>query len=167
MSFEPKRIRIVQPGWIGYTGEIGSVVFEDGVSVNVVAPVFIDRIGAEIQVVDADTGELQGAQVRMIESRCIPLNSMDQLQRTASIEEVAKPNDEPPIIKETEEPEEKIVWTDEQLMAVADDKGINGLREIGNPIGAKGRSIPELISNILKCQDELRLQAEALLPRAG
>ncbi|TOK02416.1 hypothetical protein CGI28_25555, partial [Vibrio parahaemolyticus] len=35
---------------------------------------------------------------------------------------------------------------------VADESGLRGLREIGDAVGVKGKSIPELIDRILKNQ---------------
>ena len=42
-----------------------------------------------------------------------------------------------------------------ELEEIADKQGLMGLRAIGNGIGAKGRSINELINSILKQQGNL------------
>jgi hypothetical protein len=44
------------------------------------------------------------------------------------------------------------VWTEEELAAVADKSGIDGLREIGTPMGVKARSIREMIDGIVAAQ---------------
>ena len=43
----------------------------------------------------------------------------------------------------------------EMLEKVADAKGINGLREIAEPLGLKGRSIPDLIKQILAAPNRI------------
>lgn len=48
---------------------------------------------------------------------------------------------------------EGAVYSDEQLGIIADREGINGLRKIAEALGVKGRSIRELIENILKAQE--------------
>lgn len=42
--------------------------------------------------------------------------------------------------------------TREELEAIADEKGISGLREIGNELGVKSNSIEDLIGKILAAQ---------------
>ncbi|EPE2648731.1 hypothetical protein KW516_19120 [Vibrio fluvialis] len=50
------------------------------------------------------------------------------------------------------EPAESGEYTREQLEAIADKRGLKGLREIGDKLSIKGKSIPELIERILKGQ---------------
>ncbi|MDX5412913.1 MAG: hypothetical protein LPK02_07680 [Rhodobacterales bacterium] len=45
-----------------------------------------------------------------------------------------------------------VVYTREELEAIADDKGITGLREIGDALDAKSNSIEGLIEKILAAQ---------------
>lgn len=164
MWSEPRKIRIVQPGWETFTGHFGPTEFVDGVSVDVVDPVFIDRCAAEIKVVDFETEEPVGAQVRLIETACIPLDVLDTLPTATPADLKSKAPAPAPVVVDEEDARE---WSEEDLMALADDKGIKGLREIGDPMGAKGRSIPELIDSVLKVQDERRRQAGSRLPREG
>jgi hypothetical protein len=164
MERRPRIIRIVQPGWDGFTGHFGSTEFKNGVSIYPVDPVFIDRIAAEIKVVEHETDESLGVQVRMIDAQCVRLSVLDQLPRATPEDLIQrKPEPEKDTKEETKEPPK--VWTDEDLMAIADTEGIKGLRAIGDPMGAKGRAIPELIMEILKVQKEEHARADALLPR--
>jgi hypothetical protein len=162
---EPRRIKIAQPGWENFTGQFGPVEFKDGVSVSLVDPIFIDRCAAEIKIVDAESDKPVGVQERLIEAKCVTLDVLDRLPR-ATDADVAPKSAPAPTPKPIEAAEE-VVWTDEKLMAIADDKGIRGLREIGDPINAKGRAIPELIANILQIQDERARAAATRLPREG
>ena len=41
-------------------------------------------------------------------------------------------------------------WTQEELSAIADEKGIKGLREIGDDLGLKGTGIADLIAKIVE-----------------
>lgn len=161
MSQSPRKIRIVQPGWESYSGPYGHIEFKDGVSVDPVDWLQADRIAADLQVVDAADGEQIGAQVRLIETKCIPLDALDRLM-TAEDEPPPAPV---PVAPAPSAPEK--VWSVEALHDIADKEGIKGLREIGNALGAKGRAIPELIEDILKVQDEKLRAANARLPREG
>jgi hypothetical protein len=160
---DPRRIRIVQPGWETYTGPFGSITFDQGVSTHLVDPVSIDRIAAEMHVIDADSKDKLGAQERMIHIKTQRLDAIDRLDRVPEgvvVDPVVKVEKIEPTLGEK-------IWTVNDLEAVADDTGIRGLREIGDPMGAKGRAIPELIGNILRVQDELRSAAAARLKREG
>lgn len=161
MSQSPRKIKIVQPGWESYTGPYGHIEFKDGVSVDPVDWIQADRIAADLQVADAADGQQIGAQVRLIETKCIPLDSLDVL-KTAENE----PQPAPPPVKAAPVAPVK-VWTPDELMNLADKEGIKGLREIGNALGAKGRAIPELIEDILHAQDERQRAADSRLPREG
>ena len=44
------------------------------------------------------------------------------------------------------------VWSLAELEAIADAEGIGGLREVGDILKVKGRSIDDLIQSILKIQ---------------
>ena len=51
-----------------------------------------------------------------------------------------------------EEHDDPRVWTLSELEAIADAEGISGLREVGEIVEVKGRSIGDLIQNILSKQ---------------
>lgn len=161
---EPRKIKIAQPGWEGFTGQFGPVEFKDGVSLGPVDQVFVDRCAAEIKIVDAETGAPVGVQERLIEAQCVTLDVLDRLPRATEADVAPAPKPAPAPVQVAEDVK---TWTDEELMAIADDQGIKGLREIGDAMGAKGRAIPELINNILQIQDERARAAASRLPREG
>ncbi len=152
----PRTVKIVQKGWENYTGQLGAADFVKGVSMHPLDFVTIDRIAVDIQIVDADSNEALGVQHRMVGADCIRMDALDTLKRASEVEPAPEPAPAP---VEEEKPAEEsphrpdaVKWSEESLMAIADDQGIKGLRAVGDPMGAKGRAIPELIDNILKAQ---------------
>lgn len=71
----------------------------------------------------------------------------DIQQEDESQEDESQEDEEP-----ATEPAESGEYTREQLEAIADKRGLKGLREIGDKLSIKGKSIPELIERILKGQ---------------
>lgn len=125
------KIKIVQPGWEGFTGNFGSIDFKDGVSVNDVSDMEAARIGAVVRV-ENDEGHDPSMAQRIIDTYDQPAP-----QGKTTIEAAEEP-----------QPECKF-YTAAELEEVADKKGIKGLREIADPLGVKGKSIGELIHEIL------------------
>ncbi len=156
MPRTPRTVKIVQKGWENFSGQLGTANFVKGVSAHPLDVVTIDRIAVDLQIVDADSKELLGVQHRMIASQCVRLNSLDTLKRASEVEPAPEPApapvEEPKPAEESPHRPDALKWTEESLMAIADDQGIKGLRAVGDPMGAKGRAIPELIDNILKAQ---------------
>ncbi|SER26062.1 hypothetical protein SAMN05216548_11411 [Faunimonas pinastri] len=148
-----KHLRITAKGWEGYTGHIGMVEFVDGRSVSVVPQVLADRVSASIGVVEIDEDGLEdeaGAAARIIGGATLTVQ-IDPLARASEADREA----EQKRLKDTAgRPPADTLYTQKELMAIADDKGINGLREIAKPWGVRDRSIPGLLVAILKAQAE-------------
>jgi hypothetical protein len=143
------KVKIVEKGWETFSDNIGGVDFVDGVSVREITEYEIARIAGSIQVVNLETGkQLNDAATlsdnigTVLEPRpdasVITQKQFDQLNA----------NDAPtkPEIVGAK------VYTNDELLKIADEKGIQGLRDIAAPLGVKGRAIPELIENILAAQ---------------
>jgi hypothetical protein len=154
-----RRIRITQPTWLGFTGHMASVEFVDGVSTTFVPQNIYDRIAAELSIVDDRSEEILGVQTRMISARLKTLNVLPDTARAPVVtpEVVVEFVPPPPVLTPK--------WTKETLEALADKTGIKGLREIGDPLSAKGRAIPELIEAILRAQNEVVARREGQLAR--
>ncbi len=150
------RIRITQEGWAGFTGNIGGVEFADGVSIETVPQIAADRIACSVLCVNADSeaGEQVGISARYIENQAIQMDVEEALP-VITDEEIAAS-----IVAASQKTVE-VYFTGEELEAIADEKGINGLRAIAEPLGVKARAIPDLISNILKAQDAIRVRIAA------
>lgn len=137
------KLRLTAAGWESYTGQMGVIFFEDGLSVSDVLPVDAVRVAG---VIGAEWEDGSPANVSQI--------YLDNMQTEAA---VVQDNRQP------EEPEVKLAdvaqvvsdimaptYTEEQLAEIADKSGIAGLRDIAEPLGIKGNSIAGLVAAILK-----------------
>lgn len=133
------KLRLTAPGWQTYTGQMGVIFFENGLSVADVLPVDAVRVAG---VIGAEWEDGTPANVSQI--------YLDNLKTEAPI---AKDNREPEAPVEAKKEvvaEPAVTYTEDQLAEIADKKGIGGLREIAGPLGIKGNSISGLIEAILK-----------------
>jgi len=131
------KIKIVEAGWAGYTGPLGPVEFVDGVSVDDVSKGEMRQLSGIIQFEDADTGSDPSLAQELIDSQNVPA----PLATVPTTEQIG------PVMPEK-------VWTNDELVAIADAHGIKGIREVATPMGLKGTSIAELIGKILSVQAE-------------
>lgn len=163
------RIKIVSGIFKGYTGVIGAgYAFVDGVSVEELPTAVAQMISAEGDafVVDAD-GELllneQGAHYKVMPGAMPIADSIEVPLPMKRVNEVVdEENDIETYIPQkgslehadaaTVADAEQTSYTREHLEAIADKSGLRGLREVGDKLKVKGKSIPELIEKILsKC----------------
>lgn len=133
------KLRLTQAGFEKYTGQMGVVMFDNGLSVGDVLPIDAIRISAAI---GADWEDGSAANVGDMY-----LNNMDvpafvgraQGQTSVSVDSV-----KPAIVPAQAQ------HTKDTLAKIADAEGIMGLRAIADPMGVKGTSIVGLIEAILK-----------------
>jgi hypothetical protein len=140
------KLRLTQGGFENYTGQMGVVWFENGLSTTDVAPIDGIRISAAIGAswedgTAANVGEMY-------------LNHMDVPAFVGMAD--AAPQEQAPT-QQSSAPDAPAaapttVYSEEELAKIADEKGIAGLRAIGDPLGAKGTAIVGLIAEILKKQ---------------
>jgi len=132
-----KRIRLTQPGWENYTGALCGGQFVEGLSEELA-----DRQAAQVANIvtceDAETGFNPSSSQHLIDSRDDSAEVVPE--RTAAAQEVATPK-----------PERELL-TREGLEEIALKRGINGIREISNPMGVRSTSINTLIELILQKQ---------------
>lgn len=144
--FRPRRVRVIEAGWEGYTGFIGTALFEGGVSVDPVSFREQQILGGILRVESMDEGE-EGAQLgpsaELVRSRDID----------ADHERVAAAAQGVPVGEHGEVRLAVERYTREELEEIADRRGIAGLRDIAAPYRVKGRSITELITEILQAQN--------------
>ena len=136
------KLRLTQAGFEKYTGQMGVVMFDNGLSVGEVLPIDAIRISAAI---GADWEDGSAANVGDMY-----LNNMDVPAFVGR-----GPSNEPA----PAEPQAKIAapasgttYSKDDLAKIADAEGIAGLRAISDPLGVKGTSIVGLIEAILKHQ---------------
>ena len=143
------RVRIVKAGWQTFTGQFAGHRFVDAVSVEKLPQVTIDRIAALTQIVD-EKDEPVGVIVRDDAAKEVEAPVIAPLQTLEAVLAAAEP-----IIDGA-----RVIYPHDTLLAIADKKGISGLREISDPLGVKGRAIPDLIQAILQAQDQIALNPE-------
>lgn len=127
------KLRMTQKGFETYTGQIGVLFFENGVSTTDALDIDATRISAVMGCEWED-----GTPANMGQRY---LNSMNNPAPMTQVN---------PVSEHTPKHEAKVLYTEEQLASVADAKGISGLREIADQLGIKGTSIRALIDTILK-----------------
>jgi hypothetical protein len=143
------KLRLTQAGFENYTGQMGVVWFENGLSTTDVLPIDGIRISAALGAVWDDGSAANVGQMY--------LNNMEVPAFVGMADNQAKaPEPVAPVetVKQAlGEPDGGLVtYTEEMLAKIADEKGIGGVREVGDKLGVKGTSIVGLIAAILKAQ---------------
>lgn len=137
------KLRLTQAGFENFTGQMGVVWFENGLSTTDVSPIDGIRISAAI---GADWEDGSAANVGDMY-----LNSMDVPAFVGMADKPSEPVAAPVAPTEVSNAPHT-AYTEAQLAQIADEKGIGGLREIADPLGVKATSIVGLIAAILKHQ---------------
>lgn len=149
-------IKITQPGWETFTGEMGGAQFENAVSTDHVSKQTAYALGSYLSVMEVDAA---GNELGIV-------NHAHDLWRAKEVSaEVVAPRKRLSDIQAEEEAAAKAAaetagqdapaptrHTQATLEAIAADKGISGIREIAEPLGIKGTAIRTLISEILARQ---------------
>lgn len=131
------KLKLTAAGFETYTGQMGVVWFEDGLSTDDVLPVDAVRIAG---VMGAEWEDGTSANVSQIY-----LDNMN----TPAVQGMADKQSEPTSVKK-ENLVSTVQYTEDELAAIADKDGIVGLRAIAEPMGIKGQSIKSLLEGILK-----------------
>lgn len=161
-----KHIRITEPAYANYTGELGIVIFKDGLSVEKWPPHVRNRLAAAMRVaeVNEDGSELAaGGAEEMLRNRLTeaevakPLHVQTHAEKLAELIEAA-----------TGEKQPAPLYTMEQLEEIAREKKRQGLIEIANKWRVRATNIPSLIAGILDAQAKFkdRTEGKAQLVRA-
>lgn len=138
------KIKIDEVGYENYTGVLGLVEFVDGVSVNDVAEGEVNRMAAVLRVVSVDSEKQLGALVDYAKDSQVGFEQEGKHSVGA---------DSPAAFVDVDtsipEGSAKETYTREELEALADKEGINGLRVIGDSLKVQSTSIKGLIGAIL------------------
>lgn len=140
------KLRLTQDGFASYTGQMGVVQFVDGLSIADVKPSDAVRMAAVMQCEWEDGSPANVAQA-ILDNAHTPAPMAAPVAPQVPVAPAAP--QAPVTVAETVAPAGPTVYTRESLEAVADQKGIKGLREIAAPLGIKAHSIAELIDEIL------------------
>lgn len=149
------KLRLLQSGFETYTGQMGTVFFDNGLSTADVKPIDAVRMAAQF-LCEWEDGTTASVAQSILDHAHITTGMLpvEQNADQALAQGVATANGidvvpaGPAATPVTPAAPAK-VHTEAELHAVADDKGIKGLREIAAPLGIKGNSIAELIAEIL------------------
>jgi hypothetical protein len=144
-----KFLKTASPRHIGYTGVLGRVMFKDGLSTEMVPQLIRDRMAAAMPFIEIDAEgneEPAGTLHRMrggVAQRMLPARAQRQSEEEKALE-----------VSTDALAKQKIpqLETRESLEAIADQKGIAGVREIADKWGVKHRSINALIAMVLEEQ---------------
>ena len=149
-AYKSRRLRIVDKSLENYTGLLGTVEFEHGVSVDLVPWIEAGRLGAIVHIEDADQEDYQVSESAEIE-RSQDLAADDI--RVTDFDRSHQLDGETKLALDH--------YTREQLEAIADKEGLAGVRELARQRGGTGRSILECIESVLKNQAAENAKREA------
>lgn len=149
------KIKLIEPGYENYTGYFGQVLFECSVSTHPVSESQARFLGSILRVAPVDENGQEGAalqnaaneqfqQAMKNEAYLNDAPTQAELDARAAAEKKDEVSEEPKSVG--------VVYTREQLEAVADKSGIKGLREIADTLNVKGSDIKKLIKLILDAQ---------------
>lgn len=151
------QIRLTDPGFAGYNGYFGNIMFTDGVSEHI-SSVEAERLGCIVACETLD-GENPSATQRMVDVRN---KDLDELRGTAhevsNLFAQAAEQSGDQVTEQVQSVNSSAAkpgfdFTREDLEALADAEGIAGLRNIGSQHGVKGRSIAEIIEELLALKE--------------
>ena len=134
------KLRIVEPGWINFSGDFGGVEFVDNVSVREVSEREAFSLSNLVRIETLEGSNPSSSQ-----------QQLDIVHLAMDAETFAEGSESP----QSFAPAASIQvqqYDRDALQAIADSKGIEGLRAIAGPLGLQGKSINGLISSILNAQ---------------
>ena len=146
------KLKITQKGFENYTGQMGMVLFQNGISVKDVDERAALRLAAGISMTWEDGSQVKYT-VKKVEPTA-PIGRETHLVATDGLPEEVRGNDGKTIYVEPEIDRSllKITrrYTREELEDIADQSGLKGIREIAGPLGIKGTSINALIDKVME-----------------
>ena len=143
------KIKLIEPGYENFNGNLGPIWFEQSVSVDHVSYADVNFISTIMRIADAETGNEVGMLLDQLAGMDLPAQTITfKTMAEIQAEEAAAAAGEGVVVEVA--PEQK--YTVEQLEAIADKKGIAGLREIADQFDVKGTSIAKLIEGIISAQ---------------
>lgn len=147
-----QHVRLIERGFEKYTGMLGDIEFQDGVSVERLGRMQIDRIASAMRCESHDGVQL-GAAARLVQGKHMGAPNVNSHQVAVKAPDAMESH--PVKAEDPESPEPSTnakFYTRDQLEVIADAKGILGLRQIAEPLGVKARSVNELMDEIVKAQ---------------
>lgn len=165
-------IKLVEPGFEGYNGKLSRVQFKDGVSVEPLSQRDAERLGNILRITELETGkpvsytqymaENSGSSAAQLEIQFptfVPIEREEDKPKRK--DKVGAPKQIRDFTPHAEMP--PMDYTQESLEKIADEGGIQGIREFAKGYGLNGRSIGELIKTLIKMKE----RAIAAAPEAS
>jgi hypothetical protein len=169
------KLRLTAPIWKTFTGALGVIVFENGLSTTDVLETDATQV-ASLVGAEWEDGETANVAQRLLDTahaeapvEKAPSHGGETANPVTEPEPDSEPDSEPALDLELKPRPEPVpneslpneslpnellpnesLWTEEELAKIADAKGIAGLREIATPLGIRGTSIRALIESLLK-----------------
>jgi hypothetical protein len=143
------KLRLKQEGYETYTGQMGTVFFDNGLSITDVKPIDAVRIAAQFICTWEDGSTASVAQSILDHSH---MTVGDCRQEVNADQAIATQAAEAATLSGATRTESVGVITAEKLSEIADRDGIKGLRAIAEPLGIKSNSIADMMRAILEKQ---------------
>lgn len=144
------KLRLTQTGYEGFTGQMGTVFFENGLSTAEVRPIDAVRIAAQFVCEWEDGSTASVAQSILDHSNMTIGDCKAEINADQAMADQARHAAR--MIEKRPQEQVTKVYTAEQLSEIADRDGIKGLRAIGDGLGIKSNSIAEMMRAILEKQ---------------
>ena len=156
------KVKITAAGWSSFTGDFCNMQFKDGVSVDALPRLIIDRVAAIIQceLIDdagAEVGQA-GPTARLVGLTDVTVPILEPLRVMTEAE--AEAERQQGIAAALSAPSNVALYTQDQLEIIAGKEGIGGLRAISDKWRVKGRSINQVIFEILRAQSEFKARVK-------
>jgi hypothetical protein len=178
------KIRLVEKGFEKYTGPIAEHTFTDGVSDDVLSGADALRIGSAMRVENFETGAATGIAQHLLDTKgasAVVKTTRDAFQEGRSdryikesgetvkaakpeVEEEKDLDDAGSLVDGVEVPGEvkapvtsKYSFTMEELEAIADEKGIIGLREFASKFGVQGSAVVQIIKDLMALKNRAEI----------
>lgn len=145
------KLHLTQPGYETFTGQMGTVFFENGLSVADVKPIDAVRMAAQF-LCEWEDGTTASVAQSILDHAHATVASIP-VEQNADQALAAQAAEAAALAALSTEAKSGKVYTENELAAVADKSGIKGLRAIADPLGVKGNAIADLIKAILAKQE--------------
>lgn len=157
-------LRIIEPGFENYTGDLGDMWFENGVSSDVVSVREAERLACLMAVVVEGSGENPSATQRMVNERTFTIEEMERASKVrasnqAKIDDIKQQAEEKAekeiekVLKQDQQIPVDYDYTYESLSEIADKSGLKGLRDFAEPYGVRGKSVKHIIDSLLATKE--------------
>lgn len=157
------KLKLTGKQFVNFTGQFGGIDWEKGVSVTDVNAVDANRIASIVGAKFLDGSDASEC------DKIISMRNMEspyrQTSRPLTVEEIKnfekernkRPLDVVESNKKANAKKESIkIYTREELEKIADEKGLNGLREVAVPYGVTANKVSSLIFKILDRQERMK-----------